>query len=96
MSQHAGLFFPEREWPVGEDILHAVSVFSRIYTSLWMFSLIMNKHLYSILKKQIQPVVNGKAVILLFYSHCFELFYDILYLQQTLCVEIHPTHTVMQ
>lgn len=24
MSQHAGLFFPEREWPVEEDILHTV------------------------------------------------------------------------
>lgn len=26
MSQHAGLFFPEREWPVEEDILHTVTV----------------------------------------------------------------------
>lgn len=25
MSQHAELFFPEREWPVEEDILHTVS-----------------------------------------------------------------------
>ena len=24
MSQHAGLFFPEREWPVEEDILLTV------------------------------------------------------------------------
>lgn len=51
MSQHAGLFFPEREWPVEEDILHTVPLplflYEVTYTHIIVdvFFSILNEHL---------------------------------------------------
>lgn len=61
MSQHAELFFPEREWPVEEDIRHTVSdlpVFLYLKSHqcgcFWFFSMLNEARKFQMLKVTVE------------------------------------------
>lgn len=103
MSQHAGLFFPEREWPVEEDILHAVGALPLFlsevtcthYCGWGFFFSIMNEHLYLLQKKIFkynqQLLKNGHFLIVV-----APLSYSVFTVNSVFGDPSHPPHRAVR